>query len=161
MIIIIGALFRMFSSNTKQEETEESPTNKRQRTAEAQRPTRSPVFEIPQTERPVQPARPIELESRPSEEAIRPSSIEDKRREQLLRLQKSLENNQVEEGMQSDLSEEVGNTQDTRKRRETSVTIEDSLTERGLINSVIMAEVLGAPRALKPYQSVARQRIRQ
>jgi len=38
--------------------------------------------------------------------------------------------------------------------------LEDKLTPRGLIDSVIMAEVLGPPRAHDPYQSVASKRKR-
>lgn len=38
--------------------------------------------------------------------------------------------------------------------------LQDRLTSSGLIESVIMAEVLGAPRALNPYQNIAKRRSR-
>lgn len=36
--------------------------------------------------------------------------------------------------------------------------IKNNLNQKGLVNSVIMAEVLGSPRAKKPYQSIVQQR---
>lgn len=41
-----------------------------------------------------------------------------------------------------------------------SIHLEDKLSARGLIDSVIMAEVLGPPRALNPYQNIAAKRKR-
>lgn len=38
--------------------------------------------------------------------------------------------------------------------------IRGSLRKKGLINGIIMAEVLGSPRALKPYKSVTSERYR-
>lgn len=48
----------------------------------------------------------------------------------------------------------------SEEQEELKKNIRGSLRKRGLINGIIMAEVLGKPRALKPYQSVIVERYK-
>ncbi|WP_010650932.1 hypothetical protein [Oceanobacillus massiliensis] len=36
----------------------------------------------------------------------------------------------------------------------------DNISAKGLVNGVMMSEILGAPRAKKPYRSILQDRIR-
>lgn len=55
------------------------------------------------------------------------------------------------------LSAQKSNNHD-KKTKVSPINIEKKLTSRGLIDSVIMSEVLGPPRAVKPFKNVAAQR---
>lgn len=46
------------------------------------------------------------------------------------------------------------------KSRDVAINIKTSMTREGLAKSVVMAEVLGPPRAVKPYRSIISERKR-
>src|SRR5699024_3290182 len=52
-------------------------------------------------------------------------------------------------------------TKANEKEIEIGASLQKNLTKQGLAESIVIAEVLGLPQALKPYQNVAAQRKRQ
>ncbi|WP_217586744.1 hypothetical protein [Lentibacillus saliphilus] len=48
--------------------------------------------------------------------------------------------------------------QDNVQQRELKKQLKSHLTGKGIINGIVMSEILGQPRALKPYRSVTKQR---
>lgn len=92
------------------------------------------------------------------------SSFEQERQAQYERLRSQI---QVSSTSVEDVKEFVSNT--TREEREqqvekaksaTTISLHKNLTQQGLMESIIMAEVLGPPRAHKPYRFHTRKPVR-
>lgn len=65
----------------------------------------------------------------------------------------SQKNKKMSQQMRTRLNDQKRTTLRTTKKRKTKLSIKKNISKEGLAESVIMAEVLGTPRAKKPYSS--------
>lgn len=100
--------------------------------------------------------------SKTTEETVL-TTIEEQRQEQYERLRSKLntlpttENNVQVEDMRFEITNQKMPTNE-EEVPSVQMKLEDRLSSQGLIESVIMAEVLGPPRALNPYQNIVVKR---
>lgn len=151
LIILIGGLVSLFKGKSEKVEENEPATN-RQKTAQ----TANPYDRSQQKEQ----TRPIE---KARTEPIRSKSIEELREEQMQRFSgQDADDGQQEKDIRkaSDriLKKGVHKGAANREKSAFQKDFNQSLTKKGLINSVIMAEVLGPPRARNAYQTVITKR---
>ncbi|MUK87088.1 hypothetical protein GMD78_01550 [Ornithinibacillus sp. L9] len=155
LVIVIGALLRLFSGNSNQNKEEQRKTQQnRPRQQTNPRPSTSPSRANTQ--------RDVKTNTTASQSI----SVEEQQKQQLEKLAGRM-NTKMEQSIE-DLSTnttDLGETLKRPKKEATSLKEEDyrkrikgNLSRDGLVNSVIMAEVLGAPRARKPYRSVISER---
>lgn len=165
LILILGGIFSMFGGKkTKnQEEQEDKRKEQRQQQARQQRQAPAPSRNVPPPFNP-QPKPERKTYGDKTEEQITDTlSIDDQREEQIKRLTEQYRTNE-----HSGLTDKA---EVAHKRREIEVQnikskyskqfkqdFKKSLTHKGLINSIVMAEVLGRPRASRPYESVIMKR---
>ncbi|SDQ48851.1 hypothetical protein SAMN05216232_1790 [Virgibacillus subterraneus] len=149
ILAIIGGLAGFLKDKS------DTNSNKQKRTASSPRPSPAPFGGAGETVSNNQP-----------QSTVAKTSIEEQQQEQRERLadrmntdtQKALDERK-HDAIITDNSEnrepdrELSAEQKRFKRR-----IKNNLNQKGLVNGVIMAEVLGSPRATKPYQSVVKQR---
>lgn len=151
VIIIIGAIIKLFGSKSKQEDaTQKEP------------PARVSNTSASQQRRPEQPVRERVTRSEQVSEQREHLTIEQHRAKQLEQLQRHHQSSRQEDRPHTGMHVEPTVSIVSKETTEDDVTIDlkDKLTHQGLIDSVIMAEVLGSPRALKPYQNISRARRR-
>lgn len=156
LIIIIGALFSLFSGKKKEEQKEQ------QRSSQQNRPRPESVNAASRTSRRKQQVNRGEQER----ERVTPQlSIEEQRAKQLAQFASK----NVSSQHHSDSDVKTADGENKRKteiqelassysQREFKREFKKSLSRKGLINSVIMSEVLGPPRARNPYKSVISKR---
>ena len=153
LIIIIGGIISLLKGKgEKPEEENNQPTNN-------QKPKRaeSPFERSRQTER----TRPTE---KVVQEPISSQSIEELREAQMLRFTGKREAN--DRHLERDIpriADSIGKAvvhENAAKNNKKAFKkdFNKNLTKQGLVNSVIMAEVLGAPRARSAYQTVITKR---
>lgn len=160
IIIIIGGLISLFKGKAKQEEQQEQ-RQQQQPQQQSQQARRMPERPKPTIAKQTNDHRRTHSEK---QEAISNLSIEEHRAEQMKRFSDSLATNQ-HSGM-TDRPKIADATREEEVQRLTSKyndqkfkrQFENSLTNKGLINSVVMAEVLGSPRARRSYQTVITKR---
>lgn len=163
-VLIVGAIFKFFSGETNAggEDKKNTPPQTVQRNnpqIEPVQPKTSPVFvgeveEVEETETP--------------EEIM--SNINTELKDQLERYQERM-NIKTPESVET-IGEIAGEITDSiaqqlnSKGDQTNLNYEQfqkqmkgQLTKDGLIEGIIMAEILGPPRALKPYRSVPMRRL--
>lgn len=158
LILLVGGIFSLLKGKPEEDAKEEQSQRR-------EAPTFPETFPLPYERE--QADQQFEVES--SEYSIDSLSIEEQREQQMQQLtaQYSMNDHKDEEehsGLQdkaklADLRREM----DVQKikapyNKKFKKEFTKSLTKKGLVNSVIMAEVLGSPRALKPYQSVPSRR---
>jgi len=86
-------------------------------------------------------------------------TIEQQRQEQFDRLRSQFQSasqpdtEDIDEHHSSHLAKSMELQRESVKPTKVNVNLERKITPKGLIESVIMAEVLGPPRALNPYQN--------
>ncbi|MFD2046104.1 hypothetical protein ACFSTA_12025 [Ornithinibacillus salinisoli] len=158
VIIIIGAILRLLGGS-KENEQEKRGQNPRPRQNPEPRPTATPSGG--QRQRNNQPVK-------QNETAAQTISIEDQQQQQLERLAGRM--NTSKDQSMDDLTGHSSNLGETFKQPKRNIDshkeenyrkqIKGNLSRNGLVNSVIMAEVLGSPRAKKPYRSVIADRKR-
>lgn len=87
-------------------------------------------------------------------------SVEEQRDEQLERLKKQLNTNehQVSPHPSKNKTKVVHSHESSYKYHEFKKDMKRNLTKQGLIDSIVMAEILGPPRARKPYRSIIDER---
>lgn len=158
IVIIIVAAIINFLNRGRREENKQEQAPKQQR----HRPTISDMRET------YEQAKETILETRQElERKVQPidQSAEDQRQEQYERLrsryQPTLHTESKDQKktmhMQSHSLHVEG---EEVEYPEIKVNLDKKLTSKGLIESVIMAEVLGPPRALSPYQNIVSKRKR-
>ncbi|WP_152656252.1 hypothetical protein [Oceanobacillus sp. CFH 90083] len=165
IIIISGLIAFLGDSKKKQEEQKKkqstppnNPTQARQRQQPAAQRTRQQstrTREQPRAER-----RVYREGERPD---ISAGSMEEQQKKQMERLadryrtssQKDMEN--VEQRFKDLMIDRKGE-EDNPGKAEMKKRVSGNLDGRGLVNGIIMAEVLGSPRAKKPYQSIIQRR---
>lgn len=148
IIIILGILFKVFGPKKTDEAQSEQAARQTQ-----QRP--QPKTNTIERARTASEARSKTEYSKPKTTYL---SVEEQRAEQLARLKQSYQTSQTKSDTNSSLEQKGLSDLIPQNKQVEHLAIENSLTEQGLINSVVMAEVLGAPRALQPYQNVVQRR---
>lgn len=155
LILILGGLFSLFKGKSvknregheeQQKDRRDAPTAERESNPPIERSTTRHVEEIQKS-------------------ILNTLSIDEQREEQMKRL-----SNQFNVNEHSSLAgrpkiaaerrrNEIERTS-SKFNKEFKKDLKNSLTRKGFANSIIMAEVLGAPRAGRPYQSVIDKRIK-
>lgn len=160
LVLIIGALLSLFGDKKKgkQEEREQGQqqTSSRRRMPE---PEGKPLGRMETT-----PERQPNLVQKKKEMSSQ-LSIEEHRANQMAEYLKRSSTNETSTD-RDELSEDQVNKEQKRiqklatsyKQNEFKKEFKKSLTKEGLVNSVIMSEVLGSPRSRNPYQSVITKR---
>lgn len=152
LIILIGGIVSLLRG--KSENTEENqPETKRPKPAQAEN-----AFEPSRQRERSRSAETIKTEP------VASRSIEELRQEQMLRFSgqaDSDEDQQVNKSrkISNKIRKESTRSRDIRQNEKVfKNNFNQSLTKKGLVNSVIMAEVLGAPRSRRAYQTVITKR---
>lgn len=164
LIIILGALFSLFGGKKKEEQQEQRQTQQ-QRTQQPSQRQRQPQPHQQIKTRPT--TAQSEKQVNRSERGKAPSqlSIEEQRAKQMARFASdnvtSHHSDDAERKMvaaDNRRKTEIQNLASSYNQKRFKKDFKKSLTSEGLINSVIMSEVLGSPRARNPYQSVTSKR---
>lgn len=166
LILIIGGLISLFRSGSgnKNEQQQQRSQSPRQ----------------PEQSRQRQPGMGQHSpQSQSKERVVRTTSSEERRQKQLEHLTSQFggDTKDIKQDAVANSNEHSGLTSrpkiaDKRRKAETASLhneqtkrrlrkkFQNNLTRNGLIDSVVMSEVLGSPRARKPYESVVNQRRR-
>ncbi|MEJ8776560.1 hypothetical protein [Pseudogracilibacillus sp. ICA-222130] len=173
VIIIVAAIINFFNSAKKEEEKKRRQQQQRQqrRTNQSeqsrqkeQKERKMPTFSELQDQLKEQFDQFIEPEEKKApQEKERQStvradyatetldSIEDQRQKKYERLRAQYQSQSSKEDIKEDLSTLLGSKK--AATQDVSIAIEKKLTREGIVEGIIMAEVLGPPRALKPYDT--------
>lgn len=173
IILIVGGLISLLkggADNKNKQQTEQ------QRPRQPQTVTRSPNQQQAKAKQQSSQAKP---QSQPKERVVRSTSIELQRQKQLDQLTNRFGVDTEDDEHSASKAEEHSKLKvrqrklaEQRRKAETAALhgtetqrrlkrrFQKKLTRDGLIDSVIMSEVLGSPRARKPYESVVKQRRR-
>lgn len=142
VILLIGGLISFFKRNTGEQEPEKAPTRPQPKPVESRTDTKKEKAQLPrQKPQPVNEVQTVEVYRQQQL-----NSLKDKLEERNDRL--SDKKSQVSNHIRKRQTENVASDhkEEPFKRR-----FKGNVTRTGLINSVIMSEVLGPPRAMKPY----------
>lgn len=149
VVIIVAALLNFLNRGRKTEEEQErqrpvNPTaNQNNRSDQRKAQVEQPVKRVKQTIKTVQ-------------ESVS-KSMEEQRQEQYDRLKRQYESSSQYDEPKRDVKERKLQPEQ-EEVVQVNIKLEDKLSSKGLIESVIMAEVLGPPRALNPYQNIVMKR---
>lgn len=161
ILIILGGLYSMFKGGNKPEAEDENevpaPVPKKSNDPFGREEARKKQAQVEAK----QHSGMERTESYPNDQL----SIEDQRQQQMLRLSRELASSNEHSGLKGrpkvaderrrrDVNDLVSSYEQERFQKE----FKQGLTRRGIINSVVMAEVLGQPRARNPYESVIAKR---
>ncbi len=169
VIIILVAVFNLFNKGKNQrEESETNSQNRRQEQPEKpslQERIEQKVKEAKESYQEIQDTIASESKTETSQKTEAPKSIQEQRQEQYeqlkRRLQPSNQRTKDEPLPETRVSVKPVNTSSDQEKLEVMKQFDKKLTRQGLAESIVMAEVLGPPRALNPYQNVAMKRRRQ
>lgn len=162
LVIILGALFSLFGGK-KKEEQQEQRQRQNQRTGSQQQRQQQSQQPMRTKSNPSQPRQ--QVKKKTQEKRAPQLSIEEQRARQMARFA----SNHVTEHHSAEADEKLVRADERRKTEIQNLTssydqkrfkkeFKQGLTREGLINSVIMAEVLGSPRARNPYESIVSKR---
>lgn len=151
VVIIIGAIFSMFKGKENKEEQQE-----RQQVPQQIKTTPS----VPKSNQP----RHVKTHAERKKAELQ-LSVEEQRAEQMKQLAMNVGSqhtsistiSQVKPG-DGRRSLEINDLTSNYNHEKFKGNFKESLTKEGLVNSIVMAEVLGVPRARNPYQSVTAKR---
>lgn len=164
LIIIIGGLFSLFKGKGQEEEKQKQQQQEKQR--QQQQRQRQQTAQTSERPKPVVAKRTHEHRPRSNEEVSAPYqlSVEEQRAEQMKQFAGNL-NIDEHSGLKDrprvadeKRSEEIQGLTSKYSHKKFKKEFKKSLTSKGLINSIVMAEALGQPRAKSPYQSVITKR---
>lgn len=169
VILIISGIIGMFSNNREQQQQRPNRPEQPQ-TRQQKQPRPVPTSTRQETVR----QRPKEVvtsksETEPKDTTVTlatPKRMEEEQKAQMERLQDRVTDLTITDGdvigeddfisrQQIEVSKSLSEEQKVLKRD-----IRRSLQNKGLINGIIMAEILGEPRSVKPYQSVTSNRYK-
>ena len=172
VIIIIFAIVNLFSKSKKaSEEAQQDNSQDTGREPHKKRSIQDLIEEkveeakesYQQMQDTVAPESKEKPKPRPKSEAT--ISIEEQRQEQYEQLKRRLQPSHQQKGEEDVYNRLAQKQQVGAKPQSTDLAVSEHLGERltreGLAESIVMAEVLGPPRALNPYQNVAMRRRRQ
>lgn len=155
VIIIIGGILSFFRNQTgKEEQKKKKPYNKK---PNAPKPTPAPSGGNYQKTR-------TNAEEKSDRGPSRTESLKDEQRKQMEKLTSRIHTvttKQMDNLPHPGFASRTLNEQKqalSQHRENVRKQIKSRLKREGLIDSVIMAEVLGRPRALKPYRSIMSER---
>lgn len=156
VIIIIGIILKFIGGGSEAKTDEQN-----QQEGQSTKPVRRRIFdEIKKVEEMFQP----ETTSQDSPEATSKGSAEAQRQKQLERLKQNyapMENTEDDDiAKHSGLQTRRQQSTNTKKVTKKDLHLKKRLSRGGLKESIIMAEVLGPPRAYHPYQNIAQNRRR-
>ncbi|MEI3613346.1 hypothetical protein [Pseudogracilibacillus sp. SO30301A] len=156
VIIIVAVIINFLSKGRREENKQEQTPKKTQR----RRPTMADMRETYEQAKEMVFDTKKEIEN--STQTVE-KSIEQQRHEQYERLRNRYKPTTLTDS--KDHNEKIYSGSESRplnvERQESeaiNVNLDKKLTSKGLIESVIMAEVLGPPRALRPYQNIITKR---
>jgi len=169
LILIIGGLISLLKGGSGNKDGQQSQT---QRSRQPQTVTHNPSQTKTQTQ-----TRQQRPQTKPRERIVRTTSVEEQRQKQLEQLtgrigvdaedkkntdKKGAKLSGLESGTVADKrrQQEITSLHHAAQRKRVKKKFRNNLSREGLIDSVIMSEVLGSPRARKPYESVVNQRRR-
>lgn len=156
LIIIILGLINFLVGQNKKGKTENKPNNEQQREHIPREKHFEKEFkEHTQTQDHFEPKPFVKIETKIDEQ---PLSIEELRQQQLERLSMDFRSNitddeEVNQDEQLIMEKVQVDTKNEGKRKRESYNLTDRVTKKGLMESVIMSEVLGPPRARKRYNN--------
>ncbi|GEM_PF-1462020 len=167
VIIIISGIIGFLSSNKEEQKKQQQRKTQQQRPA-APKPKPRSQSTLSGPKKPEHRQKVYQTKTKPKEnDLVTTASITDEQRAQMERLERKygvgsadISNEKLlHSGLEfrkalqpiKDLSEE---------QRVLKKDIRKSLKNKGLINGIIMAEVLGKPRSLKPYESATLERYK-
>lgn len=159
IFIIVSGIIAVLGDNKKKDQGEQQ---KRQTPPPSPRQSNS----APRTtQRQPRAERQVYTEEKRPDISAGSGSIQEQQQEQMERLANKFRSQvqNLENVEQKDISsllttrkqESQGISQEDLKRR-----VSNNFNAEGLVNGIIMSEVLGSPRAKKPYRSVVRDRTR-
>jgi vacuolar-type H+-ATPase subunit I/STV1 len=157
LLIIFGILGFLRDNSAKQKEEEQ----RRRRTGQQRSPQSSQPSYSSQEDTHTGSRSTLEK----ARESISSSTIAEQQQEQLDKLASQFNTKKSE--VMSDMQEEFSDTKSvlrefnrdlSKEQKQIKKGVSESLKGKGLINGIIMAEVLGPPRATKPYRSVISER---
>lgn len=157
VIIIVVAIINLFSKAKKATETTQNEDTKDPR---QQKPTLQERIEekVEQARESYQQVKDtIETETKE-----RTKSVDEQRKEQYDQLRRRIQSDQHNSVGEHRVDVKTPKKQDESQPETEAISfekhLEKNLTKQGLAESIVMAEVLGPPRALNPYQNVAVRR---
>ena len=157
IVIIVSGLIGFFKNNDKEEEKKE--------TAKPVPPKSSRIPNVPPVRREQPRAERKVYREGPRKPAVSTASVEEQQKAQMERLASkygtvtdSLENMTGQFSGRSLLNEQSEIT--PVKKANLKKQVISNLGAKGLVNGIIMSEVLGAPRAKKPFKTIVQDRIR-
>ncbi|MFC0299766.1 hypothetical protein ACFFIS_02860 [Virgibacillus soli] len=169
IIIIVGGILKVLKESSSSKQKEET-TGRQQRPANPSRPR--PVSPVPTQAQRV-PTKPVKQEQKQTVQTV---SIEEQQQQQLERLAGSMrttvdlpmseigdiQDNSLESGIEHSaiLLERKHNQANDYHHEKFKSQMKNQLNRNGLIEGIIMAEILGPPRAQKPYRPVTEERKR-
>lgn len=155
ILLLLGGLFSLFSNKEKNKEQENEKVGPPPTTQKERKPIR---------ERNVTRER-----HDPVQQPVKTASIEEQREKQLQRITDQLI--RVGESTEEDIrtlkqhkSTPINNQTKSPNNASSSSfkrQFKENLTKEGIVQGIVMAEVLGPPRAKKPYQKYTRKRQNQ
>lgn len=150
VILIVSGLIGLFNKSKQEQEEEKRP---------AQRP-KTP--EMPKRQ-PEQPMNRRTTQTDTGKQTVKQSyqlsenSYEQARQQQYeelkSRYQAAVDNEKI-----SDISSRINSKKETEDNIQVDMDLKKKITQKGLMESVVMAEVLGPPRARKPYHNILNRR---
>lgn len=178
IFLIVSGLIGFFSSNKQEEQKRERPARNRPKDGRSVPPARR-AYEM-ETRQPSRSNTSSRERQEGSISTATADTLEEQQQSQMERAQrkfggasqsisegKDVADTVTKDGLDLDFiqSQQLRSIEDIKKElsKEQQVLKQDlrsSLRSKGLINGIIMAEVLGRPRALEPYQSVTQQRYK-
>lgn len=168
IILIIGGIFSLLKGKGQEEEQEKQKQEQAQQRQTRQRQqTRTVPNRAPQQQR---SSYQEQAEKKEKPKANDNLSADEQWQQQMQQFANRLEDNDYSDNLHSGLTETSGIADEKRQtevqdlvskynHKKFKKQFKGSLTSKGLVNSVVMAEVLGAPRATNPYQSIIDKRI--
>ena len=171
VIIIISGIIGFLSNNKEEQKKQQQRKSQQQRPrapkpAYEPNPTPTPTPSGPREAKPRQKVYQTKTKTN-EEDLTMTSSIADEQQAQMERLEEKYgitstdltDQDLVSQGL--NLGESLVNTKDLTEEQEVlKKDLRKSLRNKGLINGIIMSEVLGKPRSLKPYESVILERYK-
>lgn len=165
VIIIISGIISVLSGGKKNEEAKKKrqSTPPQNRPQQRQQTAKSTMSHQPSRNKRVQPRAERQIYREESRPDISAGSVEEQQKEQMERLRSRYQT--ASRGDLEDLADkfkdlvvERQNEEESLGKREMKKRVSGNLDGKGLVNGIIMAEVLGAPRAKKPYRNAIQAR---
>ncbi|WP_163970038.1 hypothetical protein [Oceanobacillus halotolerans] len=163
IIVIIAGLLGFLRDNAAKgnKKQEQRPRQQRPSPTRQPRPSRTPSG----------PTQAKKVDSSPvdSSRQIQSTSIEQQREDQMKRLADQIQTEgkqDLDEKVQNEAIQDIMQTNEDKRQKQQLTEeqfqlkqqIKHNLTKKGLVNGIVMAEVLGPPRSRKPYQSIIHER---